>query len=377
MDSGRDPIRMEPMKRLRLSEYPPRRPVQVGDVVIGGGALPVVQSMTNTDTRDATATLAQITQAAVAGARIMRVAVPDADVLPSLRHIVLHSPTPIVADIHFDYRLALGAMEAGVHKIRINPGNIGSQDKIRAVISEAAARDVSIRVGVNAGSLESDLLKRYGSPCAEALVESALRNVSILENQGFKDVVVSIKGSDVPITVEAYRQIAGQCDYPLHIGITESGTRWTGAVRSSVGLGILLALGIGDTLRVSLAADPIEEIRVAYRILEALGIEKRGPTVIACPTCGRTKIDVVGLAESVEKLLENRIEPLTVAVMGCAVNGPGEAREADLGVAGGDGEGLLFRKGKIVRKVKESQLLDELLELFDSVADELRGKLSE
>ena len=365
------------MKRLRLSEYPPRRPVRVGDVVIGGDALPVVQSMTNTDTRDATATLAQITQAAVAGARIMRVAVPDADALPSLQHIVLHSPTPIVADIHFDYRLALGAMEAGVHKIRINPGNIGSQDKIRAVISEAAARDVSIRVGVNAGSLESDLLKRYGSPCAEALVESALRNVSILENQGFKDVVVSIKGSDVPITVEAYRQIAGQCDYPLHIGITESGTRWTGAVRSSVGLGILLALGIGDTLRVSLAADPIEEIRVAYRILEALGIEKRGPTVIACPTCGRTKIDVVGLAESVEKLLENRIEPLTVAVMGCAVNGPGEAREADLGVAGGDGEGLLFRKGKIVRKVKESQLLDELLELFDSVADELRGKLSE
>lgn len=377
MDPRSDSLGVGTVTRLILSNYPPRREVRVGDVVFGGNARPVVQSMTNTDTRDVAATLAQINRAAAAGARLMRIAVPGADALESVKKIVNDSPVPIVADIHFDYRLAIGAMEAGVHKIRINPGNIGGADRIRAVVAEAAARKVSIRVGVNAGSLEPDLLERFGHPCPEALIESALRNIAILEDLDFRDIVLSIKGSDVPTTVETYFQVAGRCNYPLHIGITESGTCRTGAIRSSVGLGILLAHGIGDTLRVSLASDPVEEIRVAYRILESLGIEKRGPTVIACPTCGRTKIDVIGLAERVENALENRSEPFTVAVMGCAVNGPGEAREADIGIAGGDGEGLLFRRGKIVRKVRESKMLEELLGLFDMIADELRGKRAE
>ncbi|MBN1880068.1 flavodoxin-dependent (E)-4-hydroxy-3-methylbut-2-enyl-diphosphate synthase [bacterium] len=365
------------MKRLLLAESTERNKVSIGGVVIGGGMRPVVQSMTNTDTRNVVATLEQINTAARAGARLMRVAVPDHEASRALKEIVKEAPVPVIADIHFDYQLALESIEAGVHKIRINPGNIGRSERIREIVRAAQDRRIPIRVGVNAGSLESDLLDKYGHPCSEALVESAMRNIACLEDEGFQDIVLSIKGSDVPMTVEAYRLIARKCLYPLHIGITEAGTRWTGAIRSSIGIGILLALGIGDTLRVSLAADPVDEVRVAYRILDSLGIEKHGPTVIACPTCGRTRINVIALAEQVENALADHPAPLTVAVMGCAVNGPGEAREADCGIAGGDGEGLLFRKGKIVRKVPESRIVDELVALFYEIAEELRGEGSE
>ncbi len=358
------------MKRLLLTDQPLRTAVNVGGVIIGGGKSPVVQSMTNTDTRNVRETLAQVIAATRAGARIMRVAVPDREAVRALREIIAESPVPIVADIHFDYRLAIESIEAGVHKIRINPGNIGGSQRLRDVVNAALGAKIPIRVGVNAGSLEADLLAKYHRPCPEALVESAMRNIGQLEDNGFTNIVLSMKGSDVPMTVIAYRQVAEKCGYPLHIGITEAGTRWTGAIRSSVGIGVLLALGLGDTLRVSLAADPIDEVRAAYRILECLGIEKRGPTIIACPTCGRTRIDVIGLAEKVEIALADRNAVLTVAVMGCAVNGPGEAREADIGIAGGDGEGLLFRRGKVVRKVDEADLLSELIALFDEVAEE-------
>jgi len=358
------------MKRLLLSKQVITKQIMIGNIAIGAGANPVVQSMTNTDTSDVTSTLDQITRSAVAGARFMRVAVPDNAAVEALTQIVDKSPVPIVADIHFDYRLALASMKAGVHKLRINPGNIGSKRKIQEIILMAKDRNVPIRVGVNSGSLESSLLNISGHPTAEALAESALRNADILADMDFNNVVLSIKGSDIPMTVEANKIVAGKSNYPIHIGITEAGTKWTGSIRSSVGLSILLAHGIGDTLRVSLAADPVDEIRVAYRILESLGIEKSGPTVIACPTCGRTRIDVIELAEAVENALIDRSEPLTVAVMGCAVNGPGEAREADLGIAGGKGEGLLFRKGKPVGKVAESDILKAVLDLFDQIASE-------
>ncbi|MBN1295152.1 flavodoxin-dependent (E)-4-hydroxy-3-methylbut-2-enyl-diphosphate synthase [bacterium] len=368
---------MEQVKRLAIAEVRFARLVSIGDVIMGGGRRPVVQSMTNTSTSDVERTLAQIRSAAVAGAQVMRVAVPDKQAVAALPAIVAGSPVPIVADIHFDYRLALAAIEAGVHKLRINPGNIGSRSRVKDVVYAAQEHGTAIRVGVNAGSLEPRLLKRYGGPCPEALVDSAMDNARLVEAMGFKDIVLSLKGSDVPSTVEAYRRVAGCCDYPLHIGITEAGTRWTGAIRSAVGLGVLLAMGIGDTLRVSLASDPVDEVHAAYRILEALGIERRGPTVIACPTCGRTRIDVIGLADAVEKALGIRTEPLTVAVMGCVVNGPGEAREADIGVAGGDGEGLLFRCGKPLRKVPENEIVEALVALFDEVVSESRRESRE
>lgn len=360
------------MNRILLRDRHQTRPVRVGDVIIGGSAIPVVQSMTNTDTRNSEATLKQIREAVSAGAQIMRVAVPDetaADVLPA---IVKGSPVPVVADIHFDYRLALRSIDAGVQKLRINPGNIGGRERLRTVVRAAEDHGIPIRVGVNAGSLEKEILRKYRHPSPEALCESALNNTEQLEAFGFHNIVLSLKGSDVPMTVEAYRRVATMCDYPLHIGITEAGTRWSGAIRSAVGMGILLAVGLGDTLRVSLAADPVDEVLAAYRILESLGICRNGPTVIACPTCGRTEIDVIGMAEQVEKSLRLRSEPLTVAVMGCAVNGPGEAAEADLGIAGGKGEALLFSKGRILRKVKAFEAIDALLELFDEIARETR-----
>jgi len=363
------------MTHILLDHRHRTRKVRIGDVVIGGEELPVVQSMTNTDTRNAGATLEQIHHAAAAGARIMRVAVPDTEAVEALPSITEDSPVPVVADIHFDYRLAVGSITAGVAKLRINPGNIGGPERLRTVVHAAADHGVPIRVGVNAGSLEKGLLNKYGRPCAEALCESALNHAEQLEALGFSDIVLSLKGSDVPMTVAAYRRVAELCDYPLHIGVTEAGTRWTGAIRSSVGLGILLALGIGDTLRVSLAADPVDEVTAAYRILESLGMGRHGPTVIACPTCGRTEIDVIGLAEAVESRLRFRSEPFTVAVMGCAVNGPGEAAEADLGIAGGKGDALLFRKGRIVRKVDGSEILEALMDLYEEVAGDMPDAL--
>ncbi len=377
MDKGYPSLRMETMNRFLISEPLPRRVVHVGNVVIGGNAAPVVQSMTNTDTHNVKATLTQIIRTASAGAAIMRVAVPNKEAVKALPEIIAGSPVPIVADIHFDYRLAISAIEAGAHKIRINPGNIGSKARISAVVRAASDYGIPIRVGVNAGSLERKLLQKYGRPTAKALVESALQNTATLEDMGFNDIVISIKGSDVPMTVRACFMMAEKSSYPQHIGITEAGTLMTGAIRSSVGVAILLAHGVGDTIRVSLAADPVDEVKVACRILQTLGIKKNSPTVIACPTCGRTNIDVITLADAVENALEGRSEPLTVAVMGCAVNGPGEAREADIGVAGGKGEGLLFRRGNVVRKVDEKDIITALLELFDLVADELRCERAE
>ncbi len=325
--------------------------------------------MTNTDSSDPVKTLEQIRRCASAGAELMRVSIPDRAALDALPQIVQHSPVPIAADIHFDYRLALGAIEAGVQKLRINPGNIGSRDRVHQIIEAAIERQIPIRVGINAGSLEDDILKKYGHPTAEALCESVMRQIDLLSEFGFQDIVLSLKSSDVPLCIDAYRRISQMCNYPLHIGITEAGTLLTGAIRSAVGLGILLNEGIGDTLRVSLAADPVEEIHAAYTILDALGLRHRGPRVIACPTCGRTQIDIIRLAEAVESALRDRTEPITVAVMGCIVNGPGEAREADIGIAGGRGEALLFRHGKPLRKVSESEILKALLELFDEVAE--------
>jgi (E)-4-hydroxy-3-methylbut-2-enyl-diphosphate synthase len=344
------------------------RTVKAGNALLGPKTPVLVQSMTNTDPCDAEATLTQIRAAAMAGAEMMRVSVPSDEGLDALEIITSHSPVPIVADIHFDYRLAIESMHRGVQKLRINPGNIGSTARIREIVTVAKDLNVAIRVGVNAGSLEKHLLKKFGRPTPEALAESALINAAILRDEGFDDIVLSLKASDVPSCVSAYRIVASQTDLPLHIGITEAGTLLTGAVRSAVGLGILLADGIGDTLRVSLAADPVEEIRVAYRILEALGLRRRGPVVIACPTCGRTQIDVIGLAMEVEKRLQDRQAPLSVAVMGCVVNGPGEAREADLGIAGGKDEGLLFRKGSPVGKIPQRDIVDALVALYDEIA---------
>ncbi len=344
------------------------RKITVGSLEIGGDSNVSVQSMTNTDTRNTHATLTQIFSAAAAGADLMRVSVPDMTAARSLHEIVKQSPVPIAADIHFDHRLALRSLEAGIHKLRLNPGNIGGKNKVREVVVEAKARRVPIRIGVNSGSLEADILQQFKHPTPEAMAESALRHAAMLLDMDFSDIILSIKGSDVLKTVMAYRIVADRCDLPLHVGITESGTLLTGAVRSAIGISLILAEGIGDTIRVSLAADPVEEIRVAYRILDSLQIRRRAPVVLACPTCSRTQIDIITLADQIEKELQTRMVPLTVAVMGCAVNGPGEAREADLGIAGGRGEAILFRKGKPIRKVKESQIIQAVLALFDEVA---------
>jgi (E)-4-hydroxy-3-methylbut-2-enyl-diphosphate synthase len=337
------------------------RQIAIGSVKIGGGAPCSVQSMCSTDTRDAVATLDQIGRLAAAGCEIIRCAVPDMAAAEALGAIKRESPIPVVADIHFDYRLALKVLEGGIDALRLNPGNIGERWKVAEVVKAAAERRVPIRIGVNAGSLEKDLLEKHGHPTAEAMVESALGHVRILEELGYDQIKISLKASEVRKTVDAYRLLAAAVDYPLHIGITEAGTIFSGTIKSAVGLGILLADGIGDTLRVSLTSDPVEEVKVGFEILKSLGLRQHGINFVSCPTCGRCQINLIGVAEEVEKRLAGIDKPLTVAVMGCVVNGPGEAREADVGLAGGRGEGLLFRHGEIVRKVPESEMVEALL----------------
>jgi (E)-4-hydroxy-3-methylbut-2-enyl-diphosphate synthase len=343
------------------------RQITLGSVKIGGNAPVAVQSMCNTDTRDAKATLSQIDRLEQAGCEIVRIAVPDIDAAKSLGDIRKGTKLPLVADIHFDYRLALEAVRQGVDGLRINPGNIGGKEKVAEVVRACRDKGLPIRIGVNAGSLEKHLLEKSGHPTPEAIVESAFGHIRILEEMNFTDLKVSLKASDVMTTVAAYRLFSRKSDYPLHIGISEAGTLFSGTVKSSVGLGILLSEGIGDTMRVSLTADPAEEVRVAYEILKALKIRQRGVDIISCPTCGRTEIDIINLAQEVEKRLADIKEPLTVAVMGCVVNGPGEAREADVGIAGGKGVGLLFKHGEIVRKFDEKELADVLVREVEEI----------
>lgn len=343
------------------------RQITVGGVLIGGGAPVVIQSMTNTPTHDVPATLEQIRALAAAGCQIVRLAVPDKEAARAIGPLKAGSPVPLVADIHFDYRLALEAAEQGIDKIRINPGNIGSPDRVRLVADACRERGIPIRIGVNGGSLEKELLAKYGGPTPEALVESALGHAGLLERFGFEDICISLKSSSVPVTVQAYQLMAQRYDYPLHLGVTEAGTPELGVIKSAAGIGGLLALGIGDTFRVTLTADPVEEIAVARQILRAVGLRRDGPELIACPTCGRTKIDLIPMAREVERRLKEVDKPITVAVMGCVVNGPGEARHADAGIAGGCGEGVLFRKGEVVAKYPEDRLIDELMKLIDTL----------
>ena len=335
--------------------------VNVGGVLVGGGNPVSVQSMTNTDTRDVESTCAQIEKLTAAGCEIIRAAVPDMEAAEAIGKIKKQIKIPLVADIHFDYKLALECIKNGVDKVRINPGNIGSRERVKAVADAAKSRAIPIRIGVNGGSLEKDLLQKYGGPAADALVESAMRHVEILDDVNFSDVVVSIKVSSVPTMIEAYRKFSKLCPIPLHVGVTEAGTMRGGIIKSSIGIGVLLSEGIGDTIRVSLTADPAEEIRAAKDILNALEIRKSGVTLVSCPTCGRTRIDLIPIAEEVERRLKDVHKDIKVAVMGCAVNGPGEAREADIGIAGGNGEGLIFKKGEIVRKVPEDRIIEELM----------------
>lgn len=337
------------------------RQVLVGNVPIGGDSVVSVQSMTNTKTTDVKATLEQIQQLEKAGCQIVRLALPSKAAVPAFAEIKKHVHVPLVADIHFNYELALGAMDAGADKIRINPGNIGSREKVAKVVKKAIAYGAPIRVGVNSGSIEKDILKDEGGPTVAALVKSALRNVDICRDFGAKDLVLSLKSSDVLTTIEAYRQAAQQTDVPLHIGVTEAGTIRSGTIKSAVGLGILLADGIGDTLRVSLTGDPVDEVYVGFQILQNLEIVPVGATIISCPTCGRTEVDMIPIAEEVEKRLASIKKPIKVAVMGCIVNGPGEAREADIGVACGKHSATLIKKGRVVRKIAEDQIVEELV----------------
>ena len=343
------------------------RQLEVGKVKVGGTAPIAVQSMTNTTTSDPVATLEQINRLAEAGCDIVRCAVPDMAAAEGLKTIVAESPIPVIADIHFDYKLALAAIEAGVDGLRLNPGNIGGNDRVAAVVEAAKKRNIPIRIGVNAGSLPKDLLEKYGHPTPEALVEAAWRHIRILEDMDYKNIKISLKAHDVPLTLAAYRLMASQCDYPLHVGITEAGTVNSGIIKSAVGIGTLLAEGIGDTIRVSLTGDPVREVKVGFEILKSLGLREYGPTLISCPTCGRTQINLEKLALEVEKRLAEISEPITVAVMGCVVNGPGEAREADVGIAGGINEGLIFRKGEVLKKVAEADIIDELFAEIDKI----------
>ena len=338
--------------------------ILVGGIPIGGGAPVSIQSMTNTRTDDVEATLHQIRTLAAAGCEIIRVAVPDMAAARAVGKIKEGSPIPVVVDIHFDYKLALEAIAAGADKVRINPGNIGGADHVKAVARACAQREIPIRIGVNGGSLEKSLLAQYGGVCPEAMVESAFGHIRLLNQFDFDDICVSLKSSSVPVTMKAYQLMREKSNYPLHIGVTEAGTVRMGTLKSAVGIGGLLALGIGDTMRVSLSADPVEEIYAAREILKAAGIRKEGAELVSCPTCGRTRIDLIALANEVEERLKEVDKPITVAVMGCVVNGPGEASAADCGIAGGVGEGLLFQKGQIVKKVPQEQLVDELFALI-------------
>ncbi len=339
--------------------------IMVGNVPVGGGAPVSIQSMCSTKTHDVEATVDQILRLEEAGCEIIRVAVPDMAAARAVGAIRSRIHIPLVTDIHFDYKLALECAAQGADKIRINPGNIGGEDRVKAVVEACRARHIPIRIGVNGGSLEKDLLKKYGGPTPEALVESALGHAALLEKFDFTDICISVKCSSVPVTMAAYRLLSERCPYPLHLGVTEAGTPSMGVIKSAMGIGGLLCLGIGDTLRVTLTADPVEEIYAAKKILRAAGLRQDGPNLIACPTCGRTNIDLIPMAEEVERRLSGCTKRITVAVMGCAVNGPGEASQADVGIAGGKGEGLLFRKGEILRKVPQEELVDALMAEID------------
>ena len=343
------------------------RQIQVGGVAVGGGAPVSIQSMLNTKTTDVEGSLSQIRALAAAGCEIARLAVPDMEAAAGFGKIAAASPLPLVADIHFDYRLAIAAAEGGAAKIRINPGNIGGEDRVRAVVDCCKAHHIPIRIGVNGGSLDKALLHKYGHPTPEALVESAFSHIALLEKYGFYDICISMKSSSVPLMMAAYRLFAEKSDYPLHLGVTETGTETMGVIKSAMGIGGLLCMGIGDTIRVSLTADPVKEVLAAKSILKAAGLRKEGVNLIACPTCGRTKIDLIGLAGRVEEALRDCKKPLTVAVMGCIVNGPGEAREADVGIAGGEDCGVLFVKGELKEKLPYDELLPALLRYIDKL----------
>ncbi|MBE6774160.1 MAG: flavodoxin-dependent (E)-4-hydroxy-3-methylbut-2-enyl-diphosphate synthase [Ruminococcaceae bacterium] len=343
------------------------RKVFVGDIAIGGDAPISVQSMLNTPASDIENSIKQAQALEAAGCDIIRAAVPNLEAVKLIEKLKESVKTPIVADIHFDYRIALACVDAGVDKIRINPGNIGSADRVKAVADACNSKNIPIRIGVNSGSVEASLLEKYGGPTPEAMAESAMKNVELLEACDFKNIVISIKSSDVKNTVDAYRTVAKMCDYPLHIGVTEAGTYKQGIIKSSMGIGSLLLDGIGDTIRVSLTADPVNEIYAGFDILKAAGLKNDCVQLVSCPTCGRTKIDLIGLADKVEQAVGNIRKPIKVAVMGCAVNGPGEAREADIGVAGGDGCGLIFKKGEIIKKVSEDKILEELLKEIEKI----------
>ena len=341
--------------------------ILVGGVPIGGGAPVPIQSMTNTPTQDVEATVQQIRRLSAAGCQIVRVAVPNMAAAKAVGAIKEQIDLPLVVDIHFNYKLALECIEAGADKVRINPGNIGDAERVKAVAHACARKNIPIRIGVNGGSLEKPLLEKYGGVTPQALVDSAFGHIALLNRYDFDDICVSLKSSSVPITMQAYQLMSQQSDYPLHLGVTEAGTTRMGTLKSAAGIGGLLALGIGDTLRVTLTADPVEEITAAKDILKAVGLRKDGPDLIACPTCGRTKIDLIPLARAVEERLKDVKKPITVAVMGCVVNGPGEASAADVGIAGGRGFGILFRQGQVVKKVPQEALLDELMALIDEI----------
>lgn len=351
----------------------PTRPIKIGQVVIGGGAPIIVQSMTKTDTRDVASTLKQIESLAKVGCEIVRLAIPDKEAALALKKIRQASPLPLIADIHFDYRLALLALEAGADGLRINPGTIGDREKIKLIVQEAKARQIPIRVGLNSGSLEKSILKKYGQASAEALVESALNWVHYLEDLGFPLIKISLKATDVLTTVRAYQLMADKVDYPFHVGITEAGPLLAGSVKSAVGCGLLIYEGLADTIRVSLTAPPEEEVRVAYLILASLGLKRKGIEIISCPTCGRLEVDLLPIVEAVEKELATLEAPLKIAVMGCMVNGPGEAREADIGLACGRGQAVIFKKGRIWKKVKEKDIIPVFLEEVYKLAQEKKN----
>ena len=343
------------------------RKIKLGNTTLGGDSPVLVQSMLNVPSTDIDGSVAQAKALAAAGCQVIRFSIPDEAALDLIEPIKNAVDVPLVADIHFNYRLALGAAQRGIDKIRINPGNIGSDDRVKAVADICREKQIPIRIGVNSGSLEKHILAKYGAPTPEAMVESAMYHAALLEKFDFNDIVISIKSSNVPTMIAAYEMAAQRCDYPLHLGVTEAGTERMGIIKSAAGIGSLLCHGIGDTIRVSLTDDPVKEVFAAMDILKAIGLKNDSPYLIACPTCGRTRIDLVGLAKQVEEKLRDVHKPIKVAVMGCVVNGPGEAREADIGIAGGDGEGLLFKKGKILRKVPEDQLLTELMKEIDKL----------